>query len=99
MARPLRIEYRGPLYQVISRGNEQRPIVTDDRDRTRRLNWLRRTVQTYGWHLHAFVLMTNHEHLFVEPPEANLSAGWQELNVMPTPWFCRPFGSAVTPHR
>ena len=89
MARPLRIEYRGALYHVISRGNEQRPIVTDDRDRTRRLNWLRRTVQTYGWHLHAFVLMTNHEHLFVETPEANLSAGMQYLNGSYTSYFNR----------
>jgi putative transposase len=89
MARPLRIEYRGALYHVISRGNEQRPIVTDDRDRTRRLDWLRRTVQTYGWNLHAFVLMTNHEHLFVETPEANLSAGMQYLNGSYTSYFNR----------
>jgi len=39
-----------------------------------------RTVETYGWHLHAFVLMSNHDHLFVETPEANLSAGMQHLN-------------------
>jgi putative transposase len=89
MARPLRIEYRGALYHVISRGNEQRPIVTDDRDRTRRLDWLRRTVQTYRWNLHAFVLMTNHEHLFVETPEANLSAGMQYLNGSYTSYFNR----------
>jgi putative transposase len=89
MARPLRIAYHGALYHVISRGNEQRPIVTDDRDRTRRLDWLRRTVQTYGWNLHAFVLMTNHEHLFVETPDANLSAGMQYLNGSYTSYFNR----------
>ena len=60
MARPLRIEFAGALYHVISRGNERKPIVRDDADREKRLDWLRRTVETYGWRLHAFVLMTNH---------------------------------------
>jgi REP element-mobilizing transposase RayT len=92
MARPLRIEYAGALYHVISRGNEQRPIVTDDVDRQRRLDWLRRTVETYGWRLHAFVLMDNHEHLFVETPEPNLSAGMQYLNGSYTSYFNRRLG-------
>ncbi len=70
MARPLRIEFAGALYHVMSRGNERRPIVKDDRDRSRRLDWLRRTVETYGWHLHAFVLMNNHDHLYVETPQS-----------------------------
>ena len=43
----------------MSRGNERRSIVRDDADRQRRLDWLRRTVETYGWRLHAFVLMSN----------------------------------------
>ena len=75
MARPLRIEYPGALYHVMSRGNERKPIVRDDIDRKKRLDWLRRTVETYGWLLHAFVLMDNHDHLFVETPKPNLSAG------------------------
>ncbi len=92
MARPLRIEYPGALYHVISRGNEQRAIVTNDTDRHRRLDWLRRTVETYGWRLHAFVLMDNHEHLFVETPEPNLSAGMQYLNGSYTGYFNRRVG-------
>jgi putative transposase len=87
MARPLRIEFPGALYHVTSRGNERQPIVRDDRDREKRLDWLRRTVETYGWRLHAFVLMRNHDHLFVETPEANLSAGMQYLNGSYTSYF------------
>jgi len=94
MSRPLRIEYGGALYHVISRGNEQRPIVTDDVDRRKRLDWLRRTVETYGWRLHAFALMSNHEHLFVETPEPNLSAGMQYLNGSYTGYFNRRLGRA-----
>jgi len=89
MARPLRIQFPGALYHVMSRGNERRAIVRDDADRQRRLDWLCRTVETCGWRLHAFVLMTNHDHLFVQTPEANLSAGMQFLNGSYTSYFNR----------
>ena len=89
MARPLRIEFPGAIYHVMSRGNERRDVVRDDKDRQRRLDWLGRTVETYSWQLHAFVLMTNHEHLFVETPEPNLSAGMQYLNGSYTSYFNR----------
>ena len=82
MSRPLRIEFAGALYHVMSRGNERSDIVRDDHDRQKRLDWLRRTVETYGWRLHSFVLMTNHDHLFVETPEPNLSAGMQYFTSM-----------------
>lgn len=59
MARPLRVEYEGALYHVMSRGIERRDIVSDDRDRQRWLEWLQRTVETYDWQLHAFVLIEN----------------------------------------
>lgn len=89
MARPLRVDFPGALHHVMSRGNERRPMVRDDADRQRRLDWLRRTVETYGWRLHCFVLMTNHDHLFVETPEANLCAGMQYLNGSYTSYFNR----------
>ena len=80
MARPLRIEYEHALYHVTCRGNERRPIHRDDDDFRRRVHWLEQTVQTYGWHLHAFALMPNHNHLFVETPRANLAVGMQYLD-------------------
>jgi len=89
MARPLRIEFAGALYHVMSRGNARGLIVRDDADRARRLEWLQRTVETYRWRLHAFCLMNNHEHLYVETPVANLSAGMQHLNGSYTSYFNR----------
>jgi len=71
----------------MSRGNERRPIVRDDADRQRRFDSLQRTVETCDWRLHAFVLLTNHEHLFLETPEANLSAGMHLLNGSYTGYF------------
>ncbi len=66
----------------------------DDADRQRRLDWLRRTTEVYGWRLHAFVLMSNHDHLFVETPEANLSAGMQHYNGSYTSYFNRRYRRA-----
>ena len=86
---PLRIEFPGALYHVISRGNERRAIVRDDLDRERRLDWLRRTVEMFEWRLHAFVLLDSHDHLFVETPEANLSAGMHHYNGSYTGYFNR----------
>ena len=58
MARPLRIQFPGAVYHVISRGNKREPIVRDDDDREKRVDGLQCAVETYGWHLFAFVLMT-----------------------------------------
>ncbi len=89
MARPLRIEFPGALYHVISRGNERRAIVRDDADRRKRLDWLRCTVEIHGWRVHAVVLMTNHDHLFVETPEPNHRAAGKGL-PSGTAWSAAP---------
>jgi REP element-mobilizing transposase RayT len=89
MARPLRVEFEGAVYHVMARGIERRDMVRDDADRGRWIDWLRRTVETYEWRLHGFVLMSNHFHLFVETPRANLSAGMQHLNGSYTSYFNR----------
>lgn len=44
MARPLRLQFPGAVYHVMSRGIERRPIVRDDADRKRWIQWLQRTV-------------------------------------------------------
>jgi putative transposase len=89
MARPLRIEREDGLYHVTSRGNARQRVFHDRQDFQRRCEWLRRTVEVYGWRLHAFALMSNHDHLFVETPRANLAAGMQFLNGSYTSDFNR----------
>ena len=80
MARPLRIEYPGALYHVTSRGNEREPIFIEDADRHVFLDRLGEVVESHLWLCHAYCLMTNHYHLLVETPEANLSRGMRRLN-------------------
>ena len=89
MARPIRVQYEGALYHVMSRGNNRQAIALDDLDFKKRLHWYQRTVETYGWQLHAFVIMTNHDHLFFETPQANLAVGMQYLNGSYTSYFNR----------
>lgn len=79
MARQLRIEFSGAVYQVMSRGNRGEPIFSDDSDRASFLKTLAQTCEKTGWLVHAYVLMGNHYHLLLETPEANLVAGMKWL--------------------
>lgn len=80
MARPLRIEFPGALYHVTSRGNARAAIFLDDADRRLLLDVLASVIERYRWRCHAYCLMTNHYHLLVDTPEANLSRGMRQLN-------------------
>ncbi len=79
MARPLRIEYPGAIYHVMSRGNARQAIVRDDVDRQKLLTDLEDTVGRCGWEMFSFVFMPNHFHLFFRTPRPNLSRGMQRL--------------------
>jgi REP element-mobilizing transposase RayT len=80
MSRPLRLDHAGALWHVTARGNERREIFVDDGDRREFLRLLGRTVDLFGWRLHAWVLMGNHYHLLAGTPEATLSRGMRQLN-------------------
>jgi putative transposase len=73
--RLVRIQYPGATYHVLSRGNRRQNIYLDDIDRQDFLKTLAESCEKTGWQVHAFCLMTNHYHLVVETPNANLVAG------------------------
>jgi len=80
MARPLRIEFEGALYHVTSRGNDRGDIFFTDTDRVAFLELLGKVVDRFSWVLHAYCQMTNHYHLVIETPRANLSRGMRHIN-------------------
>ncbi len=80
MARPLRIDVENGLYHVTSRGWERRVIVRNDADREHWVDLLERVAVRCGWRVFAWVLMTNHFHLYVRTPQPNLSPGMHDLN-------------------
>jgi REP element-mobilizing transposase RayT len=91
MARPLRLELAGALYHVTARGNERRSIFLGDADADRAafLKLLGATCERFNWLVHAYCLMTNHYHLLVETPDANLSKGMRHLNGVFTQYVNR----------
>jgi len=76
-------------YHVTSRGNEGRHIFADDADRRRFLNILAQSAVLYGIEVHTYVLMTNHFHLVLHTPQANLSRFMQRFNTTYTVYFNR----------
>ena len=89
MARPLRIELAGGLYHVTSRGDQREDIYLNDDDRREWLQIFSHVCQRFNWVCHAWCQMSNHYHVVVETPDANLSAGMRQLNGVYTQWFNR----------
>jgi REP element-mobilizing transposase RayT len=87
MARPLRIEYPGAFYHITARGNEQRDIFRDDKDREWFLGYLETAVGRYKAVIHVYCLMNNHYHLLLSTPEGNLAQIMRHINGGYTTWF------------
>ena len=87
MGRPLRIEYPGAHYHVTARGNEQKDVFKNQKDREQFLAYLESAVVRYGAVIHAFCLMNNHYHLLLETPSGNLSQIMQHINGAYTNYF------------
>jgi len=80
MPRPPRVEFPGALYHVTARGVEGTQIALDDHDRVRWFDYLREAVLRFGLDMYAYALMSNHFHLFLATPRANLRKAMQYLN-------------------
>ncbi len=92
MTRPLRIEFPGATYHIMSRGDRRSDIYRDDVDRRVFLDLLAREVRQQRWRLLAYCLMGNHYHLLLETPESNLVTGMRRLNGVYTQTFNRRHG-------
>jgi REP element-mobilizing transposase RayT len=80
MARKPRIELAGAIHHAWARGNDQRVIFRDDRDRRTYLGLLGTVVGWKRWRCLAYCLMDNHVHLLVETPRPNLGSGVQSIH-------------------
>lgn len=90
MPRSVRIEYRGAVYHIMSRGDRREEIFRTAHDYESFLETLAETCERTGFRIHAYVLMPNHYHLLLETPEPNLVAGMKWLQGTYTQRFnCR----------
>ena len=91
MARALRIQYKNALYHITSRGNERRTIFENDQDRIFFIQTLKESLKTYQVILYSYVLMSNHFHLLLETPLANLSEFMRRFNITYTSYYNRKY--------
>ena len=77
MARPLRIEFQGALYHLLSRGNERRDIFSGADDYKIFLGVLEEMTERFEVDIFAYVLMNNHYHLLIRTNQDNLSKSMQ----------------------
>ena len=77
MTRQWRIEFEGAYYHILSRGNEQRNIFTDNDDRISFLEILGNMSERFEIEVYAYVLMNNHYHLLLKTNKPNISKGMQ----------------------
>jgi putative transposase len=89
MARPLRLELAGGVYHVTSRGDGGEDIYLAGADREAWLEVFSHVCERFNWVCHAWCQMTNHYHVLIETPEANLAQGMRQLNGVYTQRFNR----------
>ncbi len=75
----MRVEYPGAIYHVMSRGDRRQDIFFDDVDRQDFLKTVAEACVKADFLVHAYCLMSNHFHLVIETPNANLVAGMRWL--------------------
>jgi len=73
MSRPIRIEYPGAVYHVISRGDDKGKIFKDTADYKKLLNVIKKAKHRYCVIVYVYALMPNHYHLLIETTRANLA--------------------------
>ena len=79
IARKLRLQFEGAIYHVMNRGDHQEAIFRGVKDQELFLKTLGEACEKTDWQVHAWCLMSNHFHLVVETPKANLAAGMKSL--------------------
>jgi putative transposase len=87
MARPLRIEFKGALYHILSRGNERRNIFFGESDYKVFLGVLEEMSERFAVDIFAYVLMSNHYHLLIRTNQGNLSKSMQWVGTTYTRRF------------
>jgi putative transposase len=89
MSRPLRVQYPGAWYHVMNRGRRAEAIFLGKKDYTTFIDLLKESVDLWNVRISAFCLLSNHYHLLVQTPDANLSRCMRHINGVYTQRFNR----------
>ena len=75
------------IYHVMLRGINRQNIFEEDEDRLYFMNILGRCKKVSGFKLYAFVLMSNHVHLLIEPTDESLDTIFRRIGTRYAVWF------------
>ena len=89
MSRPLRIQYPDAWYHIMNRGRRGEEIFAGKNDYTAFIDLLKELVENYNIKIAAYSLISNHYHLLVQTPDANISRSMRHLNGVYTQRFNR----------
>lgn len=89
MTRPLRIQYPDAWYHIMNRGRNRVQIFRSREDYTKFIELLKDASSLWKVRIAAYCLMSNHYHLLVQTPEANLSRFMRHINGLYTQYFNR----------
>jgi putative transposase len=92
MSRPLRIKFTGAWYHVMNRGRRSESIFLDKKDYLLFLDLLKEIRELWNVNIVAYCLMTNHYHLLIQTPDANISRAMRHLNSVYTQRFNKRHG-------
>ena len=82
------------IYHVMLRGINRQNIFEDDQDRLYFMSVLASCKKVSGFRLHAFVLMSNHIHLLLEPLDEPLDMIFRRIGTRYAVWYNRKYQRA-----
>ena len=80
MSRPLRIQYPNAWYHVMNRGRHGEKVFETNKDYWSFIELLEELNEVFNVKVAAYSLLSNHYHLLVNTPDANLSRSMRHLN-------------------
>jgi putative transposase len=89
MTRPLRIQYPNAWYHVMNRGRSRIKIFHTPEDHLAFIELLREASCLWKVKIAAYCLMSNHYHLLLQTPGANLSRCMRHINGIYTQYYNR----------
>ena len=91
MARPLRIEYPNACYHVMNRCRKDEIVFREKDDYYFFVDLLQEIGEVWKARTAAYCLMTNHYHLLIQTPDANLSRCMRHINGVYTQYYNRKY--------
>ena len=92
MSRALRIQYPDAWYHVMNRGRRGEKVFGIKEDYWLFVDLLKELDDIFHVRVVAYCMMTNHYHLLVQTPDANLSRSMRHLNGVYTQRYNRKYG-------